>query len=131
MTFGFPQEALGVFRRYFATESHSGAEGVRPALTLQSTGRYDVLVHVVHVIRHNEVLGRGPAAHDAGVKVQGGGQGGEPRVVDDGEPRQNLNLLPAMQPLPQRSSHLTQGLSGPRRGEGDGNDRGIQAQITM
>lgn len=122
MIFGFPQEALGVFRGYFATESYSEAEGVGRALTLQSSGRYDVLVHVVHVIRHNEVLGRGPATYDAGVKVQGGGQGGEPRVIDDGEPSQNLNLLPTVQPLPQSSSHLTQGLSGPeeRRGRRGG-----------
>lgn len=57
------------------------------------------------------MLGRRSAACVAGVEVEGRGQRGQAGVVDDGEPREDLYLLPAMKPLPQCSRHLTQGLS--------------------
>lgn len=57
------------------------------------------------------MLGRGSAAHEAGIKVEGRGQGRKAWVVDDGKTCEDLYLLPTMKPLPQSSRHLTQGLS--------------------
>ena len=79
-------------------------------LTLQGPGGQEVLVHVVHVLRHEEMLGRGPAPLEAGVQVERRGQRGQARVADDGEPGQDLYLLPAVEPLPQGGRHLTQRL---------------------
>ena len=85
---------------------------------MQGPGGQDVLVHVVHVLRHEEVLGRGPAALEAGVQVERRGQRGQARVADDGEPGEDLYLLPAVEPLPQGSRHLAQRLPKTREGEG-------------
>lgn len=53
----------------------------------------------------------GSAAHESRVQVEGQGQRGQAGVVDDGEAGEDLNLLPAVQPLPQRRRHLAQSLS--------------------
>lgn len=79
-------------------------------LTLQSSGD-DILVHVIHVVGHDEVLRCSSAAHEGGIEVEGWGQRWEARVIDDGESCEDLYLLPAMESLPQSSRHLTKGLS--------------------
>lgn len=98
-----------MFRGSFAIPNRL-AERLVGSLTLQSSGD-DPLVHVVHVVGHDEVLRRGSAAHEGGVQVEGRGQGRQARVVDDGEACEQLDLLPAIQPLPQGCRHLAQGLS--------------------
>lgn len=57
------------------------------------------------------MLRRGSAAHEGRVQVEGQGQRRQARVVDDGEAGEDLDLLPAVQPLAQRRRHLAQGLS--------------------
>lgn len=108
LIFGFPQQGLGVFRGSFATP-HRLANRLGRTLTLQSS-RDHVLVHVIHVVGHDEVLRRGSAAHEGRVQVEGQGQRRQAGVVDDGEAREDLDLLPAVQPLPQRRRHLAQSL---------------------
>lgn len=105
LIFGFPQQGLGVFRGWFANP-HWMAERFGWTLTLQSS-RHDILVQVVHVVRHEEVLRCCSAAHKGGVEVESWGQRGKAWVVDDGKTCEDLYLLPAMKPLPQSSSHLT------------------------
>lgn len=110
LIFGFPQQGLGVFRGSFAT-SHRRADRFGWTLTLQSS-RHDILIHVVHVVGHDEVLRCcSSAAHEGGVEVEGWGQRRKAWVVDDGKTCEDLYLLPAMQPLSQSSGHLAQGLS--------------------
>lgn len=109
LIFGFAQQGLGGFRSSFATP-HRTADRFGWTLTLQSS-RHDILVHVVHVVGHDEVLWSSSAAHKGGVEVEGWGQRREAWVVDDGKTREDLYLLPAMESLTQSSCHLTQGLS--------------------
>lgn len=79
---------------------------------MQRPGRQDVLVHVVEVVGEDEVLGgRRAQAQEGRVQVEGRGQGRQTRVVDHAEARQRLDLLPAVELLPQRRRHLRQGLS--------------------
>lgn len=87
------------------SRSFANPNGLGGSLTLQSP-RDDILVQVVHVVRHDEVLRRGSAAHEGGVQVEGGGQGRQAWVVDDGKTCQQLNLLPAVEPLPEGCCHL-------------------------
>lgn len=92
------------------TNKHSVSQSV--GLTLQRPRRQDVLVHVVQVIRQQEVLGgRRSQAEEGRVQVERGRQRAQPRVVDHTEAGQGLDLLPAVQLLPQRRRHLGQGLS--------------------
>lgn len=58
-----------MFRGSFAIPNRL-AERLVGSLTLQSSGD-DALVHVVHVVGHDEVLRRGSAAHEGGVQVEG------------------------------------------------------------
>lgn len=76
-------------------------------------GGHDLLVQVVHVVGHDEVRGVGArGAHPAGVDVERRGQAVDPGVVDDLEAAEQLDLLPAVQALPQRRRHLAQRLPG-------------------
>lgn len=113
LIFGFPQQGLGVFRGSFATP-HRLANRLGRTLTLQSS-RDHVLVHVIHVVGHDEVLRRGSAPHEGWVEVEGQGQRRQAGVVDDGEAGEDLDLLPAVQPLPQGRRHLAQRLSGSQK----------------
>lgn len=72
-----------------------------------------VLVEVVNPAGDG-VGGHRDAGHDhpAVVRVKGGSQAGQPRVVHQGEATQFLNLLPAVETLPQAGRHLRQGLPG-------------------
>lgn len=80
--------------------------------TLQRPRRQDVLIHVVKVIGEDEVLrGRRAQAQEGRVQVEGARQSGQTRVVDHAEAGQRLDLLPAVELLPQRRRHLRQGLS--------------------
>ena len=89
--------------------------------TLHRSWGQDVLIHVVQVVRQEEVLGgRSAQAQKGGVKVEGGCQGSQTRVVDQGEAGQRLDLLPAMELLSQGGRHLPQGLS-----EGGGQMGGV------
>lgn len=57
-------------------------------LTLQRPRRQDVLVHVVEVIREEEVLrGRRSQAEEGRVQVEGGSQRSQTRVIDHTETR--------------------------------------------
>lgn len=91
-------------------ESFANPKRLGGSLTLQSPGD-DILVQVIHVVRHDEVLRCSSAAHEVGVQVEGRGQGRQAWVIDDGKTCEQLNLLPAIQPLPQGCSHLAKGLS--------------------
>lgn len=76
---------------------------------LRNDGRR-VLVQVIHppgdgVGRH----GHSRHDHPAVVRVEGRRQGRQARVMDDGEVAKLLDLLPAVQPLPQARRHLRQG----------------------
>lgn len=86
-----------MFRGSFAIPNR-WAERLVGSLTLQRSGD-DILVHVIHVIGHDEVLRRSSAAHEGGVQVEGRGQGRQTWVIDDGETCEQLYLLPAVQPL--------------------------------
>lgn len=87
-------------------------------LTLQCPRRQDVFVHVIKVIREEQVLrGRRSQAEEGWVQVKGGSQSRQPGVTDDTEAGQRLDLLPAVELLPESRRHLTQGLS-----EGEGRD---------
>lgn len=91
----------------------------RIRLTLQRPRRQDVLVHVVEVIGEEEVLrGRRSQAEEGRVQVEGGSQRSQTRVIDHTETRQRLDLLPAVELLPQGRRHLGQGLSGDWEGWG-------------
>jgi len=82
-------------------------------LTFEGSRGQDVLVHVVQVVRDQQVLrGGGSQAQEGGVQVQDGRQRGQSGVADQGEARQDLDLLPAVELLPQGGGHLAQGLSG-------------------
>lgn len=107
--FGFPQQGLGVFRGSFANP-HRMANRFRWTLTLQRTGD-DILIQVVHVVRHDEVLRRSSAAHEGGIEVEGWGQRWETWVIDNGKTCEDLYLLPAMESFPQSSCHFAKGLS--------------------
>ena len=48
--------------------------------------------------------------HPAGVYVEGSHQGMDARVIDNLEATEDLNLLPAVQTLPQCCCHLAQSL---------------------
>lgn len=72
-----------MFRGAFAIPNRL-ADRLIGSLTLQSSGD-DILVHVVHVIGHDEVLRCSSAAHKGGVQVKGRGQGRQTWVIDDGE----------------------------------------------
>lgn len=75
--------------------------------TLQRPGRQDVFVHVVQVVGQDEVLrGRRSQAEEGRVQVEGRRQGRQARVGDQAETRQRLQLLPAVELLPQRRRHL-------------------------
>lgn len=77
-----------------------------------------VLVQVIHATRDG--VGRHAHSrhhHPAVVRVEGGRQAGETLVADDGEAAELLDLLPAMQPLPQARRHLRQ--SFPSAGQGE------------
>lgn len=81
-------------------------------LTLQRPRRQDVFVHVVQVVGEEEVLrGRRSQPQEGGVQVEGGGQRAQTRVVDQTEAGHRLDLLPAVQLLPERRRHVGQGLS--------------------
>lgn len=56
-------------------------------------------------------------AEEGWVQVEGGDQGEQTGVGDHAEARQRLNLLPAVELLPQGRRHLGQGL--PARGRGE------------
>lgn len=98
------------------TEQTSGLMAARKdsctsSLTCQlwNDGRR-VLVQVIHaacdgVGRHAHSRHHHPAV----VRVEGGRQAGQTLVVDDGEAAELLDLLPAMQPLPQARRDLRQG----------------------
>lgn len=75
---------------------------------LRNDGRR-VLVQVVHPACDG-VGGDGDPGHDdpAVVGVEAGRQAGQARVVDDGETAELLDLLPAVQPLPQAGCDLRQ-----------------------
>lgn len=55
--------------------------------------------------------GRWSQAKEGWVQVEGRGQSCQARVVDHAEASQRLDLLPAVELLPQRRRHLRQGLS--------------------
>lgn len=77
--------------------------------TLHGQGRHNLLIHVVHVVSHDEVRRvRAGAAHPAGVNVEGSHQGVDARVIDNLEATEDLNLLPPVQALPQCCCHFTQ-----------------------
>jgi len=86
------------------------AEGYR--LTLQRPRRQDILVHVIEVVREEEVLrGWRFQAQEGRVQVESSCQCSHTRIVNQTEPRQRLDLLPAVEFLPQGRRHLSQGLS--------------------
>lgn len=85
------------------------ADRFRWTLTLQSS-RHDILIQVVHVIRHDEVLRCSSPAHVARIEIEGWGQRRKAGVVDNSKTCEDLYLLPAMEPLSQSSGDLTQGL---------------------
>lgn len=75
---------------------------------MQRPGRQDVFIHVVKVVGENEVLrGRRSQAKKGWVQVEGSRQGCQTRVVDHAEASQRLDLLPAVELLPQRRRHLS------------------------
>lgn len=79
--------------------------------TLYGQGWHNLLIHVVHVISHDEVSRVGArTAHPAGVYVEGSHQWVDARVIDNLEATEDLNLLPAVQALPQCCRHLAQSL---------------------
>lgn len=81
-------------------------------LTLECPWRQNVLVHVVEVVGEEEVLrGRRSQAEEGRVQVEGGDQSQQSGVGDHAEAGQGLNLLPAVELLPERRRHLGQGLS--------------------
>ena len=70
-------------------------------LTFEGSRGEDVLVHVVQVVREQQVLrGDGSQSQEGRVQVQEGRQRRQSRVVDQGEACQDLNLLPAVELLP-------------------------------
>lgn len=77
---------------------------------LRNDGRR-VLIQVVHPACDGVGGDRDPGHDDpAVVGVEAGRQGRQARVVDDGETAELLDLLPAVQPLPQASRDLRQSL---------------------
>lgn len=77
--------------------------------TLHGQGWHNLLIHVIHVVSHDEVGRVRPStAHPAGVYVEGSHQGVDARVIDNLEATEDLNLLPPVQTLPQCCCHLAQ-----------------------
>lgn len=66
--------------------------------------------------------GRRSQAEEGRVQVEGGDQSQQAGVGDHAEAGQGLNLLPAVELLPERRRHLGQGLSE----DGDGGGGGHQ-----
>lgn len=84
--------------------------------TLHGQGWHNLLIHVIHVVSHDEVS-RVVActAHPVGVYVEGSHQWVDARVIDNLEATEDFNLLPAVQALPQSCCHLTQSLPEDRK----------------
>ena len=55
--------------------------------------------------------GRRSQAEEGRVQVEGGSQRSQTRIIDQAETGQRLDLLPAVELLPQRRRHLGQRLS--------------------
>lgn len=73
--------------------------------------------------------GRRSQAEEGWVQVEGRGQGEQTGVGDHAEARQRLDLLPAVEFLPQGRRHLGQGLPeggrGREGGEREARERGL------
>lgn len=77
--------------------------------TLHGQGWHNFLIHVIHIVRHDEVGGVWACtAHPAGIYVEGSHQWVDAGVVNNLEATEDLNLLPAVQALPQCCCHLAQ-----------------------
>lgn len=77
-------------------------------LTAQSSRGQYVLVHVIQIVRKQQVLWRGsPDPQRSRVQVESRGQKQQARIIYNAQTCERLDLLPAMQLLPQSHCYLS------------------------